>query len=134
MNHDFHFLWPMFWGLFALIIVLTRRFTRHRERMKALEMAERFAERGVAPPDVLTKALERNDDRWAKPAESYILGGMVNIAVAVAMIILGVVLSMGSTGRYHDFAAPHPLFGAAAFPALIGLVLLVFGLTNRKKL
>jgi hypothetical protein len=132
--HDNHgFLWPMFWGLFALAIIMARRFTRHRERMKALEMTQRYIESGVTPPDILTKALDP-EDRVPKPAETYVLGGLINIAVAVAMVILGVVLSMGSTGKYQDFAAPHPLFGIAAFPALIGLVLLIFGVFARKKL
>ena len=133
MHDDHHFLWPMFWGLFALAIILTRRFTRHRERMRALEIAGRFAEKGLAAPDALGEALKRQDPAPARP-DHFILGGAINIAIAGALVIMGVVRTMGSTGRYQDFAAPHPLFGAAAFPGLIGLVLLVYGLIISKKL
>ncbi len=132
MRHEYHFLWPMFWGLFALAIILTRRFTCHRERMKALEVAERFAEKGLAAPEVLSQSLKRQEPVPARP-DHFILAGAINIAVAGAMVIMGVVRTMASTGRYQDFAAPHPLFGAAAFPGLIGLVLLVYGLTIRKR-
>jgi len=132
MHQEYRFLWPMFWGLFALAIILTRRFTRHRERMRALEVAQKLAEKGVAAPEALSQSLACRE-RVPPGPESFVLGGGINIAVAAAMVILGVVLSMGHEGRYHGFAAPHPLFGAAAFPALIGLVLLIYGLTVKKK-
>lgn len=126
--HEYRFLWPMFWGLFALAIILTRRFTCHRERMRALEMAERFAEKGIAAPEIVSRALERPDRSSANP-EHFILGGMINIAVAAAMCIMAYVLASDDNRQ-----GIYPLFGAAAFPGLIGIVLLGFGLTKRGKL
>jgi hypothetical protein len=130
--HDEHrFLWPMFWGLFALAIILTRRFTRHRERMRALEMAERLAEKGVAPPEVVTQTLAPPLREPRVPAED-IRNGAILIAVAVGMIILGFVMDLDDTRMGHG-GGLSPLFGAAAFPGLIGLVILAFGLANRNK-
>lgn len=130
MHHEYHFLWPMFWGLFALAIILTNRFTRHRERMKALEMAERFAEKGVAPPEVLAQALSR-DPRLPCTPRSDIRRGAILLAVAGGLIVMGLVLSADDFGRFHG--GFHPLFGAAAFPGLIGLVLIGFGLAGRDR-
>jgi hypothetical protein len=42
---------------------------------------------------------------------------------------MGLILSANDLGRFHG--GIHPLFGAAAFPGLIGLVLIGFGLTGR---
>ena len=130
MHHEYHFLWPMFWGLFALAIVLTRRFTRHRERMRALDVAQQFAEKGVAAPDVLTQALAPEPRRPCSPRND-IRTGAILLAVAGALIVMGFVLSADDLGRFHG--GLHPLFGAAAFPGLIGLVLIGFGLTGRDK-
>lgn len=131
MHEHHHYLWPMFWGVFALIIILARRFTRHRERMKALEVAQRFADKGVTPPEVLTQTLAPRPREPRAPADD-IRNGAILIAVAAGMIILGYVMdfddmSMGRAGGLH------PLFGAAAFPGLIGLVILALGLANRNK-
>lgn len=126
--HNHHYLWPMFWGLFALTIVLTRRFTRHRERMKALEMAERFAEKGVAPPELLAQALAPEPRLLSSP-QSDIRRGAILIAVAAGLVIMGFIVSADDTGRI----GLHPLYGAAAFPGLIGLVLIAFGLFGRSK-
>lgn len=129
--HDHHFLWPMFWGLFALTIILTRRFTRHRERMRALEMTQQFLEKGVTPPDVLTDALKCERRTPPTPAND-IRTGAILIAVAGAMLIMGYVMSLDDIRMGHS-AGFNPLYGAAAFPGLIGLVILAFGLTGHNK-
>jgi hypothetical protein len=128
--HDHHpYLWPMFWGLFALVIVLTRRLTRHRERMRALELTQQFAERGVAPPEVLAQALAPEPRRACSPQRD-VRTGAILIAVAVAMLVMGYVLSIDGGEARRAF---HPLYGAAAFPGFIGLVILAFGLAGRER-
>lgn len=129
--HDHHFLWPMFWGLFALVIILTRRFTRHRERMRALELTQQYIDKGVAPPEVLTQALTREPRRPCSP-RSDIRTGAILIAVAAGMLVLGYVMTLDDIQTGHA-AGVNPIFGAAAFPGLIGLVILGFGLTGRDK-
>jgi hypothetical protein len=129
--HDHHYLWPMFWGLFALIIVLTRRGTRHRERMRALEMTQRFIDKGVAPPEILTQALAPEPRRPWSPQRD-IRTGAILIAVAAAMLVLGYVMTLDDIQTGHA-AGVNPIYGAAAFPGLIGLVILAFGLAGRDK-
>lgn len=128
MRQEYHYLWPMFWGLFALAIVLARRFTRHRERMRALEVVQQFAEKGLAAPEVLNQALAPEPRRPCSPTND-IRTGAILLAVAGALIVMGFILSADDLGRFHG--GIHPLFGAAAFPGLIGLVLIGFGLTGR---
>ena len=91
-------------------------------------MAERFAERGVTAPEILTQALQREPTRPVG-GDHYVLGGMINIAVAMAMCIMAFVLASND-----QRPGIYPLFGAAAFPALIGVVLLGFGLVKRGRL
>ena len=54
---------PMFWGLFALVIVFMRRGFRHREPMEALESTQRLLEKGVAIPSELADALRPDQPR-----------------------------------------------------------------------
>lgn len=129
--HNGHFWVPMFWGLFALAIILTRRFTRHRERMRALEVAERLAAQGVAAPEVVSKALEREPRPPRSPMNDIRVGAIL-IAVSLGMIVLGYVLSVDDIRSGHE-PGLNALYGAAAFPGLIGLVLLGFGLSGRGK-
>lgn len=127
--HNGHYWAPMFWGLFALAIVLTRRFTRHRERMRALEVAERLAAQGVAAPEVVSKTLECEVRPPPAPMNE-VRTGAILIAVCIGMLILGFVLDADGHGGDSGF---HPLYGAAAFPGLIGLVFVGFGLAGRNK-
>jgi hypothetical protein len=126
--HDYHFFFPMFWGLFALTIILARRFTRHRERMRALEVAAKFAEKGLPAPEAVTAALHREPSR-PLTRRHQIMNGAVLIAVAVAMLIFGAIMQWDDAANGR--AGLHPLFGAAAFPGLIGVVVLIFGLVRR---
>jgi hypothetical protein len=129
--HDHHFLWPMFWGLFALAIVLSRRYTRHRERMRALDIAQNLAEKGVVAPELVNQALQREPRRPCSPRDDIRFGAIL-LAVAIGLVFLGFMVSMDdlSQGRGSLF---HPLYGVAAFPALIGLVIIGFGLSARNK-
>ncbi len=130
--HNHHFLWPMFWGLFALTIILVRRVTRHRERMRALDMTQRLVEKGVTPPDILMQALQPEPRRPRTRANDLRLGSIL-LAVAAAMLVMGAVISTGDAGRFHGYGGLNPLLGAAAFPGLIGLVFLTFGLLDRSR-
>jgi hypothetical protein len=127
--HYGHYWVPMFWGLFALAIILTRRYTRHRERMRALEVAERLAVQGVAAPEVVSKTLER-EPRPPRSPMNDLRAGAILIAVSIGMLILGFILTADGHGGDSGF---HPLYGVAAFPGLIGLVFLGFGLASRNK-
>ncbi len=129
--HDHHYLWPMFWGLFALTIILTRRFTRHRERMRLLDLTQKFADKGVAPPDILNQTLTREDREHCTPQRD-IRRGAVLIAVAAGMLVFGYVMSVDDARMGHG-GGLNPLYGAAAIPGLIGLVFLLFGLFGRAK-
>ena len=129
--HDHHYLWPMFWGLFALAIILARRFTRHRERMRALDIAQQLAEKGVAAPELIAQALQREPRPPRSPSDD-IRHGAILVAVAVGLACLGYFATMDdfSQGRGSLF---HPLYGVATIPGLIGLVLIGFGLAAHKK-
>lgn len=131
MHHEYHFLWPMFWGLFALAIILSHRFTRHRERMRALEIAQSLAEKGVATPELVTQALTREPHAPRTPVDD-LRNGAILVAIGVGLAILGFFANMDdlSQGRGSLF---HPLYGVATIPGLIGLVLIGFGLAARNK-
>ena len=108
MHHEYHFLWPMFWGLFALAIILTRRFTRHRERMRALDVAQRFAEKGVAAPEVLNQALAPETRRPCSPRND-IRTGAVLLAVADRF---GIERAAAAITRVRDVVRSWPEFAA----------------------
>ncbi len=128
---DHHYLFPMFWGLFALAIILARRFTRHKESMRALDIAQRLAEQGVATPDLIVQALQSPPRSPRSPADD-IRHGAILLAIAGGLVSLGYFAAMDdlSQGRGSLF---HPLYGVATIPGLVGLVLIGFGLTARNR-
>lgn len=128
-HHDFNILYPMFWGLFALAIVLTRNFFRHRERMRALEVSNRLLEKGLTIPPEMADAL-KPPVRQPPSAARDLRTGAILLAVAFAMAIMGYMISKGDPAAPQHAMAFHPLYGAAFFPGLIGVVLLGFGLAG----
>ena len=57
-------------------------------------------------------------------------GGLILIAIAAALVILGFVIARVEP---DDAEVRIIMLGVAAFPGLIGLVLVVFGLFNRDR-
>jgi hypothetical protein len=128
-DHNFNIFYPMFWGLFALAIVLTRSFFRHRERMRALEVSNRLLEKGVAIPPEMVDAM-KPPMRPPPSAARDLRTGAILLAVAFAMAITGFMIASGDPAAAARHGGFNPLYGGAFFPGLIGVVLLGFGLAG----
>ena len=132
-QHDhFNAFVPFFWGLFALILIIPRRVMRHRERMRAMHLAHSLAEKGAAVPPALAEAMQPEFRRPHTP-QGDIRRGVMALTIAAAIVVFGLVLTL-SEGHGLYGSRLNPLFGIAAFPGLIGLVLIGFGIAGRNRL
>jgi hypothetical protein len=125
-DHAFGMLWPIFWALFGLAFWLVTVILRHRARMKKLEMVRSLAEKGVAIPPELSAALAPEPRREPTP-EGDVRAGLIMLAAAAGLAIMGTIIIF-----VMDRPA-WPIYGAASFPALIGLVLLGLGMAKLKR-
>lgn len=119
-------LWPMFWALFGLCFWLVPTIIRHQARMKKLDLIRSLAEKGVAIPPELSAALAPEPRRERTP-ESDVRIGLIMLAGALGLAILGsiIIFVMGRPA--------WPIYGAASFPALVGLVYLGLGAAKLKR-
>ena len=132
-DHDhFNAFVPLFWGLFALVIIASRRWPRHRERMRAMEMAHSLAEKGLPVPPELAEAMKPDLRRPISPRGD-IRSGVIALAIAAAIVVFALVVTMGQ-GHGLDSSRLTPLFGIAAFPGLFGLVLIGLGVPGPGRL
>ena len=133
-DHDhWGIFFPMFWGLFALTIIIVKSVLRHRARMRAFDVTRQLVEKGVSVPAEVAEALKpqiRGGDRQCSPQRD-LRGGVILLAIAAAMVVLGVVLQYNGFGP--EQMKIHPVIGAAAFPALIGLAMLGLWASNPRR-
>lgn len=119
MDHHFHPGWPFLWVALVFAFIIVMRLFRHREQLRAIDAARRLAEADKPLPPELVEALKRRPLREGPDRD--LRGGIILLAVAVGVAIMATVFSyngMGPPGRIH------PMYGGAAFLALIGLTLL----------
>ena len=120
---------PIFSSLFLFsflaAVILVPMFLRSRERMALVKAARDAIERGAVLPPELIEALK--PEQQAPSAERDLRRGAVLIAVALALVVFSMALSI------PDFEVVGPLLGIAAFPGLIGLVYVAFWFTGRNK-
>lgn len=131
-NDHWGIFFPMFWGLFALTIIIVKSVIRHRARMRAFDVTRQLAEKGIAVPAEVADALKppTRSERQYSPQRDLRLG-VILLAVAASMVILGLVLQYNHMGP--DAMRIHPVIGAAAFPALIGLAMLGLWASNPRR-
>jgi len=60
-----------------------------------------------------------------------IRAGAILLAIAAALVVFGVMFNMASAWAEPEF--PYVMTAIAAFPGLIGLVLIGFGIANSKR-
>jgi hypothetical protein len=123
--HLVQILVPLFFFLFVAVVSLGPAWLRSKERMALMDTARKAVERGETVPPELIEALK--PERPTPSPQRDLRTGAVLIAVAIAVAVMGVMVSL------QDETVVYPLFGAAAFPGLIGVVYLLFGLLNRDK-
>jgi hypothetical protein len=110
---------------FLAAVILVPRALRSMERLELMKSARQAMERGVALPPELIEAIK--PEQQPPSAERDLRRGAVLIAVALALVVFSMVLSL------PDFDVVGPLLGFAAFPGLIGLVYLAFWFAGRNK-
>lgn len=111
----------------AVLIVGTVFYFSSRDRREVLETVREAMRNGQTLDPETIKALGVPQK---KQGNGDLKGGLILIAVALALIVLGWVISNTVT---MDTGDPEPLYlltGIAAFPGFIGLVLTGFGLAR----
>ncbi|PXA84988.1 hypothetical protein DMC25_01495 [Caulobacter sp. D4A] len=117
-------------GLFAMIaaIVLVPVWLRSRNKQEMQATVRAAIERGQPLPPELIDAMTKD---VKLPKESSALRdmriGVIMIAVGAGLAVMGVIL-----GQAHGEAF-HPLLGAGAIPALIGLAYVFLSFFNPNK-
>ncbi|MGY6627935.1 MAG: DUF6249 domain-containing protein [Oceanicaulis sp.] len=113
--------------IMVVLIVATVFFFSSRNRREVLETVREAIRNGQTLDPETIKALGMPQN---KPGNGDLKAGLILIAVAMALIVLGWVI--GSTADMPS-GAPDPLLmmaGMAAFPGFIGLVLTGFGVAR----
>jgi hypothetical protein len=117
-------------GFFAMVaaIVLVPVWLRSRNKQEMQATVRTAIEKGQALPPELVDAMTKD---IKPPKESTavrdIRAGVILIAVGAGLAVMGLIL-----GQRHDEAF-HPLLGAAAIPALIGIAYVVLSFFNPNK-
>jgi hypothetical protein len=114
---------PVAGMIFVASIVITPMVLRSQERARMHNTLRRLHDEGQTVTPEMLQALQP-DDVFAnipRTPMADLRRGMILIAVALGMVTLGFVLTLG--GSYYR--PLWPLIGAAAFPGLIGLSFLL---------
>jgi len=113
---------------FVASIIIIPRVLRSAERARMHETIRRLHESGEPmPPEMLDALRGAGVSGPTEILQSFnspdaeLRRGLILIAVAIAMVILGLVLDAG--GRRYE--PVWPIIGAAAFPGLIGVASLI---------
>lgn len=120
-------------GIFAMIaaVIIVPMWLRSIDRARMHETLRRLQDSGhLATPELL-EALQAGSPpavRGFNTPENELRRGLILIAVAFAMAVLGFVIDIGD---YH-YSVIWPLVGAAAFPGLIGVASLIMWKLNSK--
>jgi len=123
---------PLFGMIFVGAIVITPMVLRSQERQRMLATLRKLHEDGQELTPAMLEALRPNDPfgRFPQTPASDLRRGLILIAVALGLVILGSVLDTGYDGSLHPV---WPVIGAASFPGLIGLAFIamwVFKVNN----
>lgn len=110
--------------LMVVAIVWIAMSATSRNRQNTLKVVEEAIRNGqqLTPDTIRALGMPR------KNANGDLKSGMILVAIAVALIVLGFAI-FGTEG---DPEALYIMPAVAAFPGLIGLVLIVFGLMGKK--
>lgn len=122
---------PMIFFTFVAVIIVVPLVVRSQDRARVQETIRRYQQSGQEPPAELLAAVGGGSNviTLLNRPQAELRRGLVLIAVAIALVILGLVIDLGDD--HHDVI--WPLVGAAAFPGLIGLASLIMwrvGLKN----
>jgi Na+/H+ antiporter NhaD/arsenite permease-like protein len=119
-----------FFAMIAAIVVLPKYF-RARSKQQLMETLQAAYEKGQPVPPELIESLSvepRMAPRTPRErADKDLRGGIITLAIAIALVVFGWALS------YEEDEALYIFAGLAAFPGLIGLALIAFGVTGRGK-
>jgi hypothetical protein len=123
MGHVFPYavaiLVPLFGMIFVGAIVIVPLVLRSQERQRLMGTLRQLHEDGQQLTPQMLEALKPSDSFMRPPQSpvSDLRRGLILIAVALGLVVLGTVL-----GIYGDRVEPvWPIIGAAAIPGLIGL-------------
>lgn len=114
--------------IMVVLIVLTVFYFNTKNKQAVLETVREASRNGQALDPETVKALgmpQKKDEGGDLKA------GMILIAVALALVVLG--LSIGSIDDGDAAEAVPVLTAIAAFPGFIGVVLVGFGVINMRK-
>ena len=95
---------------------------RRKSTLKVIEAAIR-GDQQMTPETIRALGMPRKD------GNGDLKSGLILLAVAAALIVLGAMIGMVEGDEEAFYIMP----AIAAFPGFIGLVLVGFGLTNKKK-
>lgn len=117
---------PMIVFTFVAVIVIVPMTLRAQERARMHATLRRLHEDGQPITPELLAALRVKDDPIKGVSLDYgpygeLRRGMILIAVALGLVILGLVIDAGDS----DYSPIWPLIGVAAFPGLIGVASLI---------
>ena len=117
-----------FFAMIAAIVVLPRYF-RSRSKEQLLQTLQTAYEKGQpVPPDLIESLSAEPRLASRSPAErayNDVRSGIVSVAVALGLVVLGWGFSYEEDEAFYVFA------GIAAIPGFIGLALIALGLLGR---
>ena len=107
--------------------ILIVGYFRNQDRQRLHETIRLLAEKGQPISPEMLSSLAASPDRPNRGSD--MRRGVTMIAVAIAMVVLGVALYPLTEG-----SATGPLVGSAAFPGFIGIGLIVMAFIRRRNL
>jgi hypothetical protein len=109
--------------LFVGAIIITPMVLRSQERARMHNTLRRLHDEGQTVTPEMLQALQPDDifSRIPRSPNADLRRGLILVAVALGLVVLGAVLDLGS--RYYT--PVWPVIGAAAFPGLIGLAFII---------
>ena len=119
---------PLSFFFFLAVIIIGPSYLKSRDRLRMHETLRTAYEKGQPVPPEMIAALQ--SDR-AKPApERDLRRGIVLVAIAAAMIVLGLTINQIHETDGH---ALWPILGASAFPGFVGIGYIAFWFASRRK-
>lgn len=123
-----HDLVPIALFVMITVILVVRRYLQSLERRKMAETLSAAIEKGQSLPTALVEVLTADArPRPAPSPESDLRRGVILLAIAVGMVVMGLVIGQGEPD------ATYPLIGMAAIPGFIGLALIAMARIGRNR-